>query len=374
MKPRPETGVSMKFRILAACFVALSACEIQAGEVASKAAEKLTLSGYLQSQLAYRDNLADSLVNSSTYIKRARIKFHAEITEFVESQVEIDPASSRLVKDAFVGIMPSKALRIQFGQFKRPFSQEELFSSSATPVTDLGLTNALVTTRLGYSGRSQGLQARVQNTSGVLDLTAGGFTGAGEADLGVGDRLAAKQTDINNRGKDWAARAGALLGNKDAATLHIGANASARSVGGNYTGGDSVLHQAESFLAYGGDAELKRGGLTVWAEALTGDNFSSFTDSDSSYSAPTFLGWHAAANFLRPIPNGRVFTAWQLEGRYEIFDPDTDTDHDGSGLLTGGLAIFLGPNVRWRTDGEWTSYENDAPTTFRLISELQAKF
>lgn len=362
----------MKLRILVTLGLIASAASVQAGEVVSKAAEKLTISGFTQGQWAYRDNLPDSLVNNATYVKRARMKLAAEITEHTESWLELDFASSRLVKDAVVAILPSKSAKIQVGQFKRPFSQEELFSSSALPVTDLGLTNLLVTSSLGYSGRSQGLMLAYKEASGKLDIQAGVFSGAGESDLAVGDRLAGKQTDINNRGKDWAARAGALFGSS--ATLHLGANASARSVGGSYTDGAAVIHKAKSFIAYGGDAELKAGGMTVWAEALTGDNFEDFTDTDSAFVTPTFLGWHVAANFLRSLPEGGFFTAWQLEGRFEQFDPNTDLSDDGSGQATGGLALFLGPNFRWRTDGEWTTYQSNSPTSFRLVTEVQAKF
>ena len=362
----------MAFRILILFCVFLAPALLQAGEVVTKAAEKLTISGFTQGQWAYRDHLPDSLVNSAAYVKRARMKLSAEITKRTESWLEVDFASSRIVKDAVVAVLPSAALKIQLGQYKRPFSQEELFSSSATPVTDLGLTNLLVTTNLGYSGRSQGLMVAYKGTTTKVDLQAGVFTGAGEADLAVGDRLAGRQTDINNRGKDWAARGGFLMGTNT--TLHVAANVSARSVGGTFTDGAAVVHKAKSFLAYGADAELKHGGLTVWAEALTGDNFDDFTDTLPTFTTPTFLGWHVAGNFLKPLPGERLFTAWQLEGRYEMFDPDNDVDNDGSGLITGGIALFLGPNMRWRTDGEWTTFESSAPTNFRLVTEVQAKF
>ena len=219
----------MTFRILAVFCVLLAPALLQAGEVEAKAAEKLTIAGFTQGQWAERDNMPDSLVNSAAYVKRARMKLSAEITSRTESWLEVDFASSRIVKDAVVAVLPSAAFKIQLGQFKRPFSQEELFSSSALPVTDLGLTNLLATTTLGYSGRSQGLMVAYKGTTTKIDLQAGVFTGAGESDLAVGDRLAGKQTDINNRGKDWAARGGFLVGTST--TVHVAANASARSVG-----------------------------------------------------------------------------------------------------------------------------------------------
>jgi hypothetical protein len=342
-----------------------------AGEVVTKAADKLTLSGYTQAAGAYRDDVPDSLVNNSIFLKRARVKLDAEITSHTKSELELDFVSSKMVKDAWLGISPTPAFTLQIGQYKRPFSQEELFSSSALPVVDLGLTNLLATTRLGYSGRSQGIMGKAMGKGGKFEAMAGVFTGAGEGDLATGDKLLGKQTDINNRGKDWAARLGTALG--EAPRLHLAANVSSRSVGGNYTDGAAVAHKAATFLAYGGDAELKQGGLTLWAEALTGDNFSAFTDTMSNFSAPTFLGWHVAGNFQKAISGEHLFTAWQLEGRFEMFDPDLDASSDGSSQITGGVALFLGKNMRWRTDAEWTTFQSSTSTALRLVSELQAK-
>jgi len=351
--------------------LALACSVAQAGEVTVKAAEKLTISGYTQGQAAYRDDLPDSLVNHSAYIKRARVKLAAELTASTSSELEVDFASSRLVKDAVLAIHPGQMFRLHVGQFKRPFSQEELFSSSATPVVDLGRTNQLSTTKLGYSGRSQGFMGLFKSRGGRFEAAAGVFTGSGEADLGVGDKLLARQTDVNNRGKDWVGRLGANLGNNQA--LHLAANVSSRSVGGSFTDGGGVLHRAETFMAWGADAEFKSGGLLLWAEALSGDNFSGFTDTVAAFSAPTFMGWHVAGNFQKPIGGDHLFSAWQLEGRFEMFDPDLDVSDDGSSLVTGGLSLFLGKNMRWRTNAEWTTYQSSQPETLRLVAELQAK-
>jgi hypothetical protein len=351
------------------CLLSASASTASAGEVTVKAADKLTFSGYTQGQAEYRNDLPDSLVNNTFFIRRARLKVSAEITNQTKSELEIDFASSKLVKDAWLGIQAAKPLALQVGQYKRPFSQEELFSSSATPVLDLGLTNQLSTGTLGYSGRSQGLMAVVK--TGGLDASAGIFTGAGEADLGTGDKYQAKQTDNSNSGKDYAARLG--LGTGESTRLHTAANVSMRSVGGTYVDGAGVSHQAKDFLAWGFDAELKHGGLSLWGEVLSGDNFSDFTDSIKAYSAGTFLGWHLAGNFLRDIPGNHLLSAWQAEARFELFDPDLDTSKDGSSLTTAGVALFLGKNMRWRTDLEWTGYQSQTPTALRVASELQAK-
>jgi hypothetical protein len=343
-----------------------------AGEVVTKAADKITISGYSQARSAYRDDIPDSLVNSAIFVKRARVKLVANISDRTWSELQLDFASSRLVKDAMVGIDLSKALTVIAGQLKRPFSQEELFSSSATPVIDRGLTNLLSSGLLGYSGRSQGLlirgsAGRTTKLTGELGI----FTGAGEADIGAGDALLERQTDFNNRGKDWVGRLAVNTGN--ATKIRLAVNASSRSVGGNFTDGAMLTHTARTFTAYGGDAEVKHGALSIWGELLSGENYNGFTDTLTTFSAPTFLGWHIAAIYTTALGGSGLVTAVQPEARFENLDPNTDTADDGSSLITTGLSLFFGKNTRWRTNVEWQSFQNTTPTSTRFVSELQAK-
>jgi hypothetical protein len=343
-----------------------------AGEVVSKAADKITVSGYTQGRAAYRDDIPDSLVNNAIFVKRARVKLAAQITDRTWSQLQLDFASSRLVKDAMVGVDLSGALTVIVGQFKRPFSQEELFSSSVTPVIDRGLTNLFSSGKLGYSGRSQGAMLRGAGGSDTkVTGELGIFTGAGEADIGAGDGLLDRQTDFNNRGKDWVARVAVLSGHST--KFRVAANASSRSVGGDYVDGAMTTHTAKTFTAYGGDAEVKHGPLSIWGELLSGENFDAFTDTLSGFNAPTFLGWHIAATYNQVLSSSALVTAVQPEARFETLDPNTDSADDGSSLITAGLSLFFGKNTRWRTNVEWESFQGTTPTSTRVVSELQAK-
>jgi len=343
-----------------------------AGEVVSKAADKITISGYTQGRAGYRDDIPDSLVNSAIFVKRARVKLAAQVTDRTWSQLQLDFASSRLVKDAMVGVDLTGALTVIVGQFKRPFSQEELFSSSATPVIDRGLMNLFSSGILGYSGRSQGAMLRGAGGSDTrVTGELGIFTGAGEADIGAGDGLLERQTDFNNRGKDWVARVAVLSGHST--KFRFAANASSRSVGGDYVDGAMTTHAAKTFMAYGGDAKLKHGPLSIWGELLSGENFDGFTDTLTNFSAPTFLGWHVAAIYSKALSESSLVTAVQPEARFETLDPNTSTADDGSSLITTGLSLFFGKNTRWRTNVEWRSFQDATPTSTRFVSELQAK-
>ena len=90
----------------------LTSIPAQAGEVVSKAADKITISGYTQGRAGYVADVPDSLINSAIFVRRARIKVSAKINDRTWSQIQVDFASSRLIKDAIVGIDVSKALTV----------------------------------------------------------------------------------------------------------------------------------------------------------------------------------------------------------------------------------------------------------------------
>lgn len=352
--------------------IGLAANPAYAGEVTVKGAESLEISGYTQARFEYDNIDGDSVVNNSFFVKRSRIKLKAEINAYTWSELQVDFASSKIVKDAFVGIQPTESFMLQMGQFKKPFSQEELFSSSATPVIDRGLTNELTTEELGFSGRDQGLMISVKDKQGVLTGQVGVFSGAGESKVAKGDELGATQSGSSNRGKDFAARL--ALTPRIKTKLQIAANISAKSVGGSYTQG-TTAHNSEMFTAFGGDLMIMpTPELTLYAEGITGDNFDGFVDTLSNFQAATFLGFHVAGFYHAKLANSNVVTAIQPEARVEMFDPDTDTDDDGSTLISAGLSLFFGKNVRWRNNVVIESFQaSGIDSQTRFVSELMGK-
>jgi len=367
-------GSIMRIRHALAILAAagLMTSEAQAGDVFSRAAEKLRISGYTQARYAYWDNVPDNLVNSGFFVTRARIKWKAELTRQAWWMMEIDFVSSRMVKDAIVAVDVSRLLTIQAGQFKRPISQEEMFSSSAVPVINRGLTNRVATRVLGYIGRSQGLMAVVGNPKHPYQASLGIFSGAGEADVSIGDELFEQQTDLSNRGKDVVGRLAGHFGRDT--RVRIATGGSTRNVGGNYTDTAGVDHRSRTFIAWGADTRIVNGPWSIWAEALLGDNWSDFTDTMTVFSAPTFLGWQIAANWHKKVGGDEsLITAVQPEARYDALDPNLDTGNDALSLVTGGISLFFGELMRWRTNVEWHTYQDDRPNETRFISELQAK-
>jgi len=230
----------------------------------------------------------------------------------------------------------------------------------------------LTTEDLGLSGRDQGLMISLKDKRSIVLGQAGVFSGAGESNVSRGDELGTTQSGSPNRGKDFAAR---LVVTPDIKTkMQVAVNVSAKTVGGSYTEG-SVTHRREMFTAFGGDLLIMPiPELTVYAEGITGDNFEGFIDTEASYQAATFLGYHVAGLYHAKLRNGKAVTAIQPEARFEVFDPNTDTDDDSSTLITAGISLFFGKNVRWRSNVVLESFQtagSDSDT--RFVSELQGK-
>jgi hypothetical protein len=198
----------------------------------------------------------------------------------------------------------------------------------------------------------------------------GVFSGAGEGKVSKGDNAGEVQSLSQNRGKDLAAR----LAIKPAPMFQIAVNVSLKSAGATYS--DSLAsHSSETFTAFGGDVKVEPSpGLVLWGEVLSGDEFSAFQDTLASFEAPTFLGFHIAVNYKHALADTSFLTAIQPEARFEIFDPNTDEDDDGSNLITAGLSLFFGDNVRWRNNVVIESLqESGADSQTKFVSELQGK-
>lgn len=358
---------------LAALSIICSANSIYAGDVETKNAEKLTISGYTQARFVYDDSVDSSRVNNATFIRRNRLKLAAVMSDKTSLTVQVDFASSAILKDAFVTFSPGKNVTFTVGQFKRPVSQEELLSASKTPTLDRGLTDEFLV-GLVYAGRDQGLALSFSDNQGLIHFSAGMFSGAGEKNISKGDNLGAAQTTAQNRAKDFAARL-VYSPKLSSGSLQIAGNISTRTAGASFV--DSTFtHSSKSFVSFGGDAALKLdNGLAVFVEVFSGDDFTAFADTLANFSAPTFLGGHIAALYHIKLQNSTGLTAIQPEFRFERFDQNTNLGGDRKSLFSGGISLFFGKSVRWRNNIIVRGFENsliDSQTQFG--SELQGLF
>ena len=132
-------------------------------------------------QFDWRSYTGTTTPPSSFFIRRARLEAGGILFKHYEYKVQADFADtgSTLLRDGFININYAKEAQFQFGQFKAPFSQEELQSSKYIDFVERSSVNNLA------PGRSPGLMLHGQVLKGALEYYAGAFNGRKE--LGAND-------------------------------------------------------------------------------------------------------------------------------------------------------------------------------------------
>lgn len=126
-------------------------------------------------QFDWRSYNGTSTPPSSFLIRRARLEAEGELYKHFEYKVQADFADSGnvLLRDGYLNINYSKKLQVQFGQFKAPFSQEQMQSSKYIDFIERSSVNNL------SPGRSPGLMIHGELTKGKVEYYIGAFNGLG---------------------------------------------------------------------------------------------------------------------------------------------------------------------------------------------------
>ncbi len=127
-------------------------------------------------QLDYRSYSGELTPPSSFFIRRARLEAEGHLFKHYEYKVQADFADtgSTLLRDGYININYFEPFQVQFGQFKAPFSQEELQSSKYIDFVERSSVNNLA------PGRSPGLMFHGQIADGFFAYQLGAFNGLGE--------------------------------------------------------------------------------------------------------------------------------------------------------------------------------------------------
>jgi len=192
------------------------------------AGKPIKLSGY--TQVRYRN---DKSANDSFDIRRARLDLRGDITERFDwrTQVEFGGTSGPFLLDAMLGYKFNPYIKLTAGQFKIPFSQENLISSPKLETINRSqVVEALVARGTDIIGNQNGRDIGVQLGGSIfpkedyqlLDYAFGVFNGAGINKL-----------DTNER-KDFIGRV----------VVHP---LKELSVGGSYYNGEYTLTSAPAF-------------------------------------------------------------------------------------------------------------------------------
>ena len=126
-------------------------------------------------QFDWRSHTGTATPPSSFFIRRARFEAEGELFKHYEYKVQGDFADtgSTLLRDGYININYNPAFQVQVGQFKAPFSQEQLRSSKYYEFVERSSVANLT------PERTPGLMFHGELADGRLEYYAGAFNGLG---------------------------------------------------------------------------------------------------------------------------------------------------------------------------------------------------
>lgn len=131
------------------------------------------LTGY--GQFDYRGYQAGNHPPNTFLIRRARLALEGKLERYFDFKIEADFAdtTSTLLRDFYINVHRLEEFQLKFGQFKEPFSQEELRADIYQDFVERSLVNNLA------PSRSPGLMASGVIDKGVFEYQIGAFNGKG---------------------------------------------------------------------------------------------------------------------------------------------------------------------------------------------------
>jgi phosphate-selective porin OprO and OprP len=313
----------------------------------------LTLNGYTQARF---QSLQEPGKKDGFDIRRARLDLKGVITEKWDYRMQLDFASSPKILDATIGFRLGDYLKVTAGQFKVPFSMENLTASNRLESIDRSqVVEALVARGKdvigNHNGRDIGLQLggsfiRIGDRF-LVEYAVGVFNGSGINPAAITSSKDFAGRDIygsivdNNETKDFSGR---LLFHPIAGL----------DIGGSYYNGydmwttsktDPAKNQVRKRI--GGELSYALNNLSFKGEYIQG------TDAKTDRS-----GWYAQAGYYF-IPK-----KFQVIIKYDSYDPDLDKDKNISTNYVTCLSYYFNDFTRLQgsftyRDEEGTQINND---------------
>jgi phosphate-selective porin OprO/OprP len=302
----------------------------------------LQISGLVQARY---QGFEQSTANNSFDLHRARLDAKGNITDQWSYEVYTEFAASTKLIDAYTAYKVADYLKFTAGQFKLPFSNENLTADSQLEFIDRSQgVEALVSRSKDVIGNSNGRDIGAQvsgyfakvNDRYLFDYAFGVFNGAGY-----------NVSADNNNHKDISAR----LGVHPIKNLDLG--------GSLYEGEDiptgGTLTQARN--RYGFDGRYVISNLSLTAEYIHGTDASIHKD-----------GWFAQAGYF-------VIPQLQLVAKYDTYDPNKLKTTDRSTIYTGGVNIVFNKWTKLAVDYLYRREETTVQIKNNILeAQLQIAF
>jgi len=319
---------------------------------------KLAIQGRVQTRFTYEaiegfNNSADD--KSYFTIQRARLSlkghaFHKNYTY----KFQADFGKGKVALKDFVvdfGFIPKK-LHLSLGQFKKPFSRQQLNSSSKLEFVDRAITDK---TFKDWIGRDVGLMLHNKfNKSPEFEWAFGLFNGAGSNK--VPERL--NPAIVARVGYNHGAIKGYSEGDLEGGDLRFAVGA-------------ATVVQIDSDKSHDGSAAVEVDyALKAHGFASTGSVFALIQQAENAVSKTVEaklqkLGAHIQLSYM-------VNAKWQPALRYAIIIPQ-EAGNPEQEIALGLSGYFFGHNLQWQTDIAGLT-EETKETDIRIRSQLQLSF
>ena len=346
-------------------------------------------------QFDWRSHTGTATPPSSFFIRRARFKAAGELFKHYEYKVQGDFADTggALLRDGYININYNPAFQVQIGQFKAPFSQEELRSSNYYEFVERSSVANLI------PGRTPGLMFHGELADGRFEYYAGAFNGLGELEANTASTpegyLRLRLTPFKNSGP--VALRNFSFG---------GAFADGRHSGGDSFLGGTSSRSITFFTAVPVNGEIVRANAEFdWRYrkfALRGEYDQTHQSREGlgadGANLPGVIGkaYMVMATYLltgeeKPLnaitpraaflgPGGGL-GAWELAFRYESLQMDDAVNGNRGEAFTFGVNWWLTKFVRYQSNFIFERIQDPlrAPTTgdrdaFSYLSRIQVIF
>lgn len=275
--------------IAAAAFVVVAAGNPSGAQVLSfddrpsvKFGESVRLDVTARLQGDALDRSTESGADNGFDLARRRIGLEGEVTPYVQFEVERELGAGETWRDVFVNLRPVRAIQLRAGQFKMPFSLDEL-----TSATDLDFVYRSRAADMLAPGRSQGLAVHGRLGGRRLGYDVGLFrrdgesarfgTNPGAGQTGAG-RLTVRMFDAHRARPSGSKRSDQARHRSSIGDLELAVNATSGDVPeGRYSLRGRLASRHTFFapvfvngrrLRVGGDADWRPGPFGVRAEFL----------------------------------------------------------------------------------------------------------
>jgi Phosphate-selective porin O and P. len=304
------------------------------------AARQMLLTGY--TQVRYQ-MFQESGKHNSFDIRRARVDLKGSITPYFSYRIQADLVDKPKMIDAYGEIKLADYFSITAGQFKIPFSMENLASSNKLETIDRSqVVEALVARSKDVIGNQNGRDIGVQVGGTILKLKDLPLI---EYRLGVFNGSGINVADTANNAKDIAGRL-------------IFTPVKGFSFGGSiYKGWDKAIKpdvsgQSQTRNRVGGEFSYVTTRFSLKGEYIAGK------DGKTSRA-----GWYIQAGyFVIPLK-------FQILGKYDVYDPNTATPNNiSTNYVFGGNYNF---NSWSRLQAFYTIRQEEGPPVKNNLLSIQ---